>query len=73
MTTYYFHISDGPVHVPDEVGRELAGLKAARATARQRARKLANSWWAAFGTGSIQIEDSRGFLVDSIPIRPLLN
>jgi hypothetical protein len=73
MPIYYFHVSDGPVHIPDEVGRELLGLRAARKAARQRARKLADNWRADFGTGSIQIEDSRGFLVDSIPIHPLLN
>ena len=76
MTRFYFHIRDGSVVVPDEVGMELDGLDAARMEARLSAADLARTARAGGHRASaaiIEIADAGGTVLEATPARGYLH
>jgi hypothetical protein len=68
MSRFYFHIvSDGRT-VPDEEGMELPNLLAALAEAMASARDLALACGSGMQTGTVQIADGAGRIIDTVPV-----
>ncbi len=71
MQHYYFHLTDGHVVIPDEVGVRVADLEEARAGAIEAIRELrregseANTDWMGWW---IEVTDARGAVAFSIDL-----
>ena len=68
MARFYFHIvSDGRT-VPDEEGMELPNLLAALAEGMASARDLALAWGSGMKTGTVQIADGAGTILETVAV-----
>lgn len=73
---YFFHIRAGAARILDEEGLELSDIAAARAEMRASAKDLA---LAAVRAGAgvdariLELEDERGNVIETLPIRAILH